>query len=270
MNHPCAAQVDACALAADLETFPAGERTEVGERGVTLSGGQQARIALARALYADADVYLLDDPLSAVDAHVGEHLYTEAILKALVGRGKTVILATHQVSLCLPGATTVVLLATDGTVAVQGPPDDVRRTHPDLLAELSELAQDATEAGEAPKKKEDAVKKEATKGKGGDGRLVEEEARQKGAPLLSNALLYLRSAGAVFLAGSSLFVLGQPVKYVQANALTNWIAFMERGHDPLAGSPLSLYLAWTAAFVGLTFVTGQEKGDSTSLQRGCS
>ena len=88
---------------------------------MTLSGGQQARVALARALYADADVYLLDDPLSAVDAHVGEHLFESAIC-GLVARGKTVVLATHQVSLALPRADQVVILTTDGTVAFSGTP----------------------------------------------------------------------------------------------------------------------------------------------------
>jgi ABC-type multidrug transport system fused ATPase/permease subunit len=62
-----------CALEADLPLLPAGDLTEIGERGVTLSGGQKQRVQLARALYADADVYLLDDPLSAVDAHTGAY-----------------------------------------------------------------------------------------------------------------------------------------------------------------------------------------------------
>ena len=84
--------IEACALGPDISSFPGGDGTEVGERGVSLSGGQQARVALARALYADADVYLLDDPLSAVDAHVGEHLFESAIC-GLVARGKTVVLS---------------------------------------------------------------------------------------------------------------------------------------------------------------------------------
>jgi len=63
--------VDACALRADLAALPAGDATEIGERGITLSGGQKARVALARACYQRADVYLLDDVLAAVDAEVG-------------------------------------------------------------------------------------------------------------------------------------------------------------------------------------------------------
>ena len=71
--------LDACALRPDLVVFPQGDMTEVGERGVLLSGGQKARIALARTCYARADIYLLDDPLSAVDAHVGRHIFDHVI-----------------------------------------------------------------------------------------------------------------------------------------------------------------------------------------------
>ena len=65
----------ACALEKDLEGFPFGDLTEIGERGINMSGGQKQRLQLARAVYQDADVYLLDDPLSAVDAHTGSTLF---------------------------------------------------------------------------------------------------------------------------------------------------------------------------------------------------
>lgn len=67
---------------------------KIGERGINLSGGQKQRISLARAVYADRDVYLLDDPLSAVDTHVGRHIFTQCIMGAL--RDKTVLFVTHQ------------------------------------------------------------------------------------------------------------------------------------------------------------------------------
>ncbi|KAH0808222.1 hypothetical protein GEV33_014569 [Tenebrio molitor] len=84
-----------CALGDDLSLFPHGDQTLVGERGVMLSGGQKARISLARAVYRDADIYLLDDPLSAVDAHVAEHIFNECILNYL--KSKSVVLVTHQI-----------------------------------------------------------------------------------------------------------------------------------------------------------------------------
>jgi ATP-binding cassette subfamily C (CFTR/MRP) protein 4 len=87
-----------CALVEDLSLFPHGDQTLVGDRGVMLSGGQKATISLARASYRDADIYLLDDPLSAVDAHVAEHIFNECILNYL--KSKSVVWVTHQIK-CL-------------------------------------------------------------------------------------------------------------------------------------------------------------------------
>ncbi|XP_007549166.1 multidrug resistance-associated protein 9, partial [Poecilia formosa] len=86
--------LDVCSLRADLKILPYGDRTEIGERGLNLSGGQKQRISLARAVYANKDIFLLDDPLSAVDAHVGKHIFEECIKKEL--QGKSIILVTHQ------------------------------------------------------------------------------------------------------------------------------------------------------------------------------
>lgn len=90
--------IEACELLPDLEILPDGDDTQVGEKGVSLSGGQKARLALARAVYARADVYLLDDVLSAVDAHVGQKI-TDQVLSKSTGllSGKTVILATNSI-----------------------------------------------------------------------------------------------------------------------------------------------------------------------------
>ncbi|KAI5935344.1 Multidrug resistance-associated protein 9 [Manis javanica] len=89
--------VRVCALPEDLSSLPFRDLTEVGEQGLNLSGGQRQRISLARAIYSNHELYLLDDPLSAVDAQVGKHIFEECIKKTL--RGKTVILVTHQLQL---------------------------------------------------------------------------------------------------------------------------------------------------------------------------
>uniref|UniRef100_UPI0037E705BF ATP-binding cassette sub-family C member 12-like n=1 Tax=Semicossyphus pulcher TaxID=241346 RepID=UPI0037E705BF len=86
--------VEVCSLRADLKILPHGDQTEIGERGLNLSGGQKQRISLARAVYSNKDIFLLDDPLSAVDAHVGKHIFEECIKKEL--HGKSIILTTHQ------------------------------------------------------------------------------------------------------------------------------------------------------------------------------
>ena len=86
--------IEACALTEDIQRFPDCDQTVVGERGEVLSGGQQARVSLARAVYADADLYLLDDPLSAVDSKVGQHIF-EKCIKDLLG-DKTRVLTSHQ------------------------------------------------------------------------------------------------------------------------------------------------------------------------------
>ncbi|OPL21778.1 multidrug 1-like resistance-associated protein, partial [Mytilus galloprovincialis] len=73
--------IDACALQPDLDILPAGDSTEIGEKGINLSGGQKQRVSLARAVYHDTDIYLLDDPLSAVDSNVGKHIFDQVIGK---------------------------------------------------------------------------------------------------------------------------------------------------------------------------------------------
>ena len=86
--------VDACALRPDLDMLPHGDQTEIGERGITVSGGQKQRLNIARAIYFNSDIVLMDDPLSAVDAHVGRHIFDNAICGLL--KDKCRILATHQ------------------------------------------------------------------------------------------------------------------------------------------------------------------------------
>ncbi|XP_019620313.1 PREDICTED: multidrug resistance-associated protein 5-like [Branchiostoma belcheri] len=108
--------VRTCSLTHDFNVLPAGDLTEIGERGINLSGGQKQRISLARAVYSNRDVYLLDDPLSAVDAHVGQHIFTHCIMGAL--KDKTVLFVTHQLQylhLC-----DQVVLMKDGLIAEKG------------------------------------------------------------------------------------------------------------------------------------------------------
>uniref|UniRef100_A0AAR2JQW4 ABC-type glutathione-S-conjugate transporter n=1 Tax=Pygocentrus nattereri TaxID=42514 RepID=A0AAR2JQW4_PYGNA len=110
--------LEACALLPDLEILPARDATEIGEKGLNLSGGQKQRVSLARAVYRKADTYLLDDPLSAVDAHVGQHIFDRVIGPKGILKNKTRVLVTHGLSF-LPQADLILVMA-DGEITESG------------------------------------------------------------------------------------------------------------------------------------------------------
>lgn len=101
--------IEACALQPDLSSLPAGDSTEIGEKGVNLSGGQKQRVSLARAVFFDADVYLLDDLLSAVDCHVGKHVFDKVLGPNGILKNKTRVLVTHGIQY-LPQVDHIVVL----------------------------------------------------------------------------------------------------------------------------------------------------------------
>ncbi|XP_078503543.1 ATP-binding cassette sub-family C member 10-like [Lissotriton helveticus] len=113
--------IEACALTEDLSILPAGDQTKVGENGVTLSGGQKARIALARAIYQDKEIYLLDDPLAAVDADVASHLLEKCIMGIL--RDKTRILCTHRTEFL--SKADFLILMDEGKIIQTGTPSEI-------------------------------------------------------------------------------------------------------------------------------------------------
>ncbi|XP_027240278.1 canalicular multispecific organic anion transporter 1 [Cricetulus griseus] len=110
--------LEACALLPDLEILPGGDMAEIGEKGINLSGGQKQRVSLARATYQDSDIYILDDPLSAVDAHVGKHIFNKVIGPNGLLNGKTRILVTHSIHF-LPQVDEIIVLG-NGTVLEKG------------------------------------------------------------------------------------------------------------------------------------------------------
>ena len=134
----------ACALEADIKALPGGDQTEIGERGINLSGGQKCRVSLGRACYADKDIVVLDDILSAVDAHVARTITDKCLVEFLRNRGKTVILATHQ-TLCFPNADSIVVLK-DGNIAFHGNFEDAKKE-----AKFSEILGSMDDLGEEEK-----------------------------------------------------------------------------------------------------------------------
>ena len=110
--------IESCALSDDLTILTNADKTEIGENGINLSGGQKQRVSMARAVYSDADIYLLDDPLSAVDAHVGKHIFEHVLGHSGMLRGKTRILVTHGIA-HLPHVDNIIVLK-NNTVSEQG------------------------------------------------------------------------------------------------------------------------------------------------------
>uniref|UniRef100_A0A3B5LMU4 ATP-binding cassette, sub-family C (CFTR/MRP), member 4 n=1 Tax=Xiphophorus couchianus TaxID=32473 RepID=A0A3B5LMU4_9TELE len=124
----------ACALKRDMDLLPGGDLVMVGDRGVNLSGGQKARVSLARSVYRDADIYLLDDPLSAVDAEVGQHLFEECICGLL--RKKPRILVTNQLQY-LKAADMIVVLK-EGQMVAKGTYSELQCSGVDFTSLLKE------------------------------------------------------------------------------------------------------------------------------------
>ncbi|KAM7127618.1 multidrug resistance-associated protein 1-like isoform 4-T4 [Ciconia maguari] len=124
--------LESCALLPDLEQLPNGDQTEIGERGVNISGGQKQRVSLARAVYSNADLYLLDDPLSAVDVHVGKHLFEKLIGPSGLLKSKTRILVTHNLTL-LPHADLIIAME-EGRISQMG-------TYQELISKRANFAE---------------------------------------------------------------------------------------------------------------------------------
>ncbi|KAJ8522225.1 hypothetical protein ONZ45_g1124 [Pleurotus djamor] len=180
--------LEACALKPDLEILEDGDQTEIGARGVNLSGGQKARVALARAIYARNRYVLLDDPLSAVDSHTARLILDKLFRGPLVAH-RTVILVTHQINLALPSASLVVQM-NDGRIVAQGTPAELQAKgvlNAILLEESRETShENLADVDEASEIAKEEPRKEHRK-------LVEDESRATGSVRWSVYKSYLES-----------------------------------------------------------------------------
>ncbi|XP_053575092.1 ATP-binding cassette sub-family C member 9 isoform X2 [Bombina bombina] len=121
---------DACSLQPDIDLLPFGDQTEIGERGINLSGGQRQRICVARALYQTTNIVFLDDPFSALDIHLSDHLMQEGILKFLSNDKRTVVLVTHKLQY-LPHADWIIAMK-DGSILREGTLKDIQNNDNEL------------------------------------------------------------------------------------------------------------------------------------------
>lgn len=264
--------IDVCCMDSDLEILPAGDQTEIGERGITLSGGQKARLSLARAVYARSDIILLDDVLSAVDAKVGKRIVDECILGVL--RKKTVVLATHQLSL-IESADKIVFLNGDGTIDV-GTSESLRRSNEafqKLLSHSTTENYDEEEESSIPSQTDESIKKvvvEAQISRGtsasstnektdsqkqNEGKLIMEEEKSVNA---INADVYVRYIfagipgvkGAMIFAAVIIFsVLSVFFNLFTSTWLSFWVEYKWRNRSD------GFYIGFYAAFTVLALVT---------------
>ncbi|KAJ3241106.1 hypothetical protein HDU81_001892 [Chytriomyces hyalinus] len=246
----------ACALERDLELFEDGLDTVVGERGITLSGGQKSRVALARACYSDADLILMDDPLSAVDAKVGRHIFDHCINGHLKGRAR--ILVTHQLQYL--STSDSVLLLENGSISAFGSYDEVQRTTSsfskimheyslDTARETSETeVQDAADAISLKKRKSaTAAGISAAKKDEAAGAVQIKEEAAKGSVSLNVYRSYFQAGSSLFVAALVFlaFVAGQILLIMTDWWMGQWSSQTEERQKDAK---------WGGAFVGFVLV----------------
>ncbi|KAK1440244.1 hypothetical protein QVD17_06069 [Tagetes erecta] len=246
--------LEACALKKDLEILPFGDQTVIGERGINLSGGQKQRLQIARALYQDADIYLLDDPFSAVDAHTGSHLFKECVLRFL--ESKTVIYVTHQVEF-LPAADLVLVLKS-GRIKQAGKYNDILDSRSDFM-ELVGAHKEAlsvidsininyeSENTNVTEKDKAEVKSDDTKVT--KGQIVQKEEREKGSVGFSIYWKYITSAYCGVLVPCILLAaIVFEVLQVASNYWLAWASPVSQDEEPPVGGTTLI-----TVYIGLAF-----------------
>ncbi|KAI1287042.1 ATP-binding cassette sub-family C member 3 [Halotydeus destructor] len=179
--------IDACALEDDLKILPAGDETEIGEKGINLSGGQKQRVSLARAVYSDKDIYLLDDTLSAVDANVGNHLFEQVIGPNGLLKNKTRVLVTHKLSV-LPFVDNVMIMK-DGQVDYQGSYGRLMKERPNYMEFV-----DKREEAEVEKNDEKTSKQSKEDGQvSRKGRLIKREQLNSNSVMMKVFFQYVKT-----------------------------------------------------------------------------
>ncbi|KAK8805917.1 hypothetical protein WA158_002573 [Blastocystis sp. Blastoise] len=190
-----------CCMEDDLKVLKGGEMCEIGDRGINLSGGQKARIGLARCVYSDTDIVIMDDPIAAVDAHVGKYLFNQCIKTELTG--KTRILVTNALQY-LPKCDYIVLLG-DNCIEAQGTWEELKSMNINILEEIERdenrssdktSKRTSTQTNET-KGKEDTKENEKKKdnNKNNNGGLVEQEEQEKGSIPISVYTYYIKKYG---------------------------------------------------------------------------
>lgn len=220
--------IEACALQPDLEMLPQGDATEIGERGITVSGGQKQRLNIARAIYFDADLVLMDDPLSAVDAHVGRHIFDNAIMGLL--KNKSRILATHQ--LWVLNRCDRIIWMEEGKIQAIDTFDNLMRDHAgfQLLMETTAVEEKQEEKDHVNDDEVEGEKKTQKKKRKGPGLMQAEERAVKSVPW-SVYIDYIKASGTIFNAVAvALFLLASQAANIGTSLWLSWWTSNRRSH----------------------------------------
>lgn len=197
--------VDACALRPDLDMLPHGDMTEIGERGITVSGGQKQRLNIARAIYFNSDMVLMDDPLSAVDAHVGRHIFDNAICGLL--KNKCRILATHQLHV-LSRCDRIILMQ-EGRIETIDTFDSLMNHNQDFQRMMASTAQEEKQEDESSEDEIEEEKKDAKKSKVSKrgAALMQQEERAVSSVAWRVYDAYIRASGSILNGPLVIFLL---------------------------------------------------------------
>ncbi|OLN82088.1 Oligomycin resistance ATP-dependent permease YOR1-like protein 1 [Colletotrichum chlorophyti] len=240
--------INACALRPDLAMLPNGDLTEIGERGITISGGQKQRLNIARAIYFDSDIVLMDDPLSAVDAHVGRHIFDNAILGLL--KGKCRVLATHQ--LWVLNRCDRVIWMEGGKIQAVDTFDNLMRDHSGFQQLLETTAQEEKKDDTAPTNLT-AVPEVSEKKKKKGAALMQQEERAVSSVPWAVYGDYIRASGSMLNAPFLIFLL---LLSQGANIMTSlWLSYWtSRRYSLSDGQYIGIYAGLGALQAVLMFV----------------
>nr|XP_054751164.1 ATP-binding cassette sub-family C member 9-like [Lytechinus pictus]XP_054751165.1 ATP-binding cassette sub-family C member 9-like [Lytechinus pictus] len=256
-----------CALEPDIEILPGGDQTEIGEKGINLSGGQKQRVSVGRAMYSNRDIIILDDPLSALDVHVGKTLFEEGITNLLIKNNQTVILVTHQLQYLQEADK--ILVMQDGRIKHQGTMEEIAEADPTLYNSWKEAINYVSEVEADPSGNESeseterkklkrqisrqmTVEEEEKKKAGSEeGKLIEKEEMERGSVSYRVYLYYLGAITYPVVLIVTFFILSQSGIRIGTNFwLSKW---SESNLDPNATNDDLTY--WIGGYAGLSFGT---------------
>ena len=225
----------ACALESDIQILPTGDQTEIGEKGINLSGGQKQRVSLARAVYQDSDVYFLDDTLSAVDAHVGQHIYQEVIGPNGLLKNTTRIFVTHNLNYL--SDSNYIAMFDHGTIVEQGEYNAVLRNNGEIAHLIDTFvttghgaSEDKNETPDLMSPEEIDLPPEMKRLKSATGMppppkagtIIDEEKADTGRVNMKVVYIYIKSIGVML---SCFIMVFYVLTYIASGGTSVWLAY---------------------------------------------